>query len=399
LTRTAGFRTIAAKRRDCSAITKKKPNRTTETSVRTAPDAAPREETMRKFALTAACAIGATLVASSAIAQEVSLTIAAGQPLRAMRPLSMVNSYFVPEVTKRAQAAGIKINWKEAYAGSLLKPTFVLQGVSDGVADIGFEPTIFHPDKLPLEQISFVTPFTTSDVVLVGKTIDKMHAQFPEYGKQYDKFGVIRLAGSSYDSYELFSTFAVKGFDDVKGKKFATAGAALQWLRGTGATPVQSNMTLYYNNAKTGVIDGFIIFPSAIPGMKYPEAAPFVTKVGFGAQYAAALIVNKGVYNKLPAALQKILKDVGQEWTARADKVQLDAGNDGFASVPKFPNGTTFVFSRQEQTKWANAMPNIAKEWAARAEKEGLPGNKVLAAYMDEMRKAGAKPVRDWDKK
>ena len=44
-------------------------------------------------------------------------------------------------------------------------------------------------------------------------------------------------------------------------------------------------------------------------------------------------------------------------------------------------------------------MPNIAKEWAARADKQGLPGSKMLAAYMDAMRAAGAKPVRDWDKK
>jgi hypothetical protein len=43
-------------------------------------------------------------------------------------------------------------------------------------------------------------------------------------------------------------------------------------------------------------------------------------------------------------------------------------------------------------------MPNIAKEWAERADKEGLPGSKALASYMAELRKAGAKPVRDWDK-
>jgi TRAP-type transport system periplasmic protein len=357
---------------------------------------------MRKVTMTVACAIGAALAASAAHAQqqEISLTVAAGQPLRAMKPLAMVSEFFIPEVEKRIKAANlpIKINWKEAYAGSLLKPTFVLKGVQDGIADIGFEPTIFHPDKLPLEQISFVTPFSTSDVVLVGKTIDKLHATFPEYRAQYDKFGVLRLAGSSYDSYELFTTFEVKGFDDIKGKKIATAGAALQWLRGTGATPVQSNMTLYYNNAKTGVIDGFIIFPSSIPGMKYPEAAPYVTKVGFGAQYASALIVNKGVHAKLPAALQQILREAGQAWTAAADKVQLDAGNAGYASVPQFSGGKTFDLPRTEQSKWASAMPNIAKEWAERSDKEGLPGSKVLAAYMDELRNAGAKPVRDWDK-
>jgi TRAP-type C4-dicarboxylate transport system substrate-binding protein len=221
---------------------------------------------------------------------------------------------------------------------------------------------------------------------------------FPEYRAQYDKFGVVRLAGSSYDSYELFSTFPVEKFADVKGKKIATAGAALQWMRGTGATPVQSNMTLYYNNAKTGVIDGFIIFPSAIGGMKYPEAAPYVTKIGFGAQYAAALIVNKGVYGKLPPELQKILREAGQAWTAAADKVQFDAGNDGYASVTKYPNGKTFDLPRDQQKLWADAMPNIAKEWAGRLDKQGLPGTKVLSAYMDAMRAAGAKPVRDWDK-
>jgi TRAP-type C4-dicarboxylate transport system substrate-binding protein len=352
--------------------------------------------------MTAACAAGAALIATTALAQQqIDLTVAAGQPLRAMRPLQMVSDFYIPEVEKRIKAANlnIKINWKEAYAGSLLKPTFVLKGVQDGIADIGFEPTIFHPDKLPLEQISFVTPFVTSDVVLVGKSIDKLHAALPEYKAQYDKFGVIRLAGSSFDSYELFSTFPVQKFDDIKGKKIATAGAALQWLRGTGATPVQSNMTLYYNNAKTGVIDGFIIFPSSIPGMKFPEAAPHVTKVGFGAQYAAALIINKGVHDKLPPALQKILREAGEAWTAAADKVQLDLGNTAFDSVPQaFSGAKNFTLPRAEQVLWAKAMPNIAKEWAERSDKEGLPGTKALALYMEELRKAGAKPVRDWDK-
>lgn len=358
---------------------------------------------MKRLIKTLACAAGCALIASGALAQQqISLTVAAGQPLRAMKPLNLVHTYFIPEVNKRIKAAGLdkkfKINWKEAYAGSLLKPTRVFQGVSDGIADIGFSPTIFHPDRLPLEQITFVTPFTTSDVVLVGKVMDEMHAKFPQFAAEYNKYGLIRLAGSSYDSYELFATKPIKTFAEVKGKKIATAGAALQWLRGTGATPVQSNMTQYYNSAKTGVIDGFIIFPSAIPGMKYPEAAPYVSKVGFGAQYAAALIVNKGVFNKLPPELQKILREVGKDWTARADKVQLDAGNAGYASVSKYPNGDRIVWPNSERKKWADAMPNIAAEWAGRLEKQGVPGKKILAAYMDAMRKAGAKPVRDWDK-
>jgi hypothetical protein len=43
-------------------------------------------------------------------------------------------------------------------------------------------------------------------------------------------------------------------------------------------------------------------------------------------------------------------------------------------------------------------MPNIAKEWAQNLDKQKLPGTRALAAYMEDMRKNGAKPARDWDK-
>jgi TRAP-type C4-dicarboxylate transport system substrate-binding protein len=353
---------------------------------------------------TASIALGFALamVGSTAMAQqEIQLTVAAGQALRALPPLALLSEWWVPEVDKRVKAAGlnIKINWKQAYAGSLLKPTKVLEGTRDGITDIGFEPTIFHPDKLPLEQVTFMVPFTTSNVELVGKTIERMHQTIPAYKAQYDKFNVVRLAGSSYDSYELMSTSPIKTFADLQGKKIATAGAALQWLRGTPAAPVQSNMMLYYNSAKTGVIDGFIIFPSAVRGMKYPEAAPNLTVVGFGAQYAAALLVNKNVWNKLPPALQKIMHETALEWGTKADAMMQGRGKDGLEATKGFSNAHVWAFPHAEQVKWASAMPNIAKEWADRLDKQGLPGTNALQAYMTEIRKAGATPVRDWDKR
>ncbi|MGE5145768.1 MAG: C4-dicarboxylate TRAP transporter substrate-binding protein [Candidatus Eiseniibacteriota bacterium] len=341
------------------------------------------------------------LVASGAAAEmkKITLTVAAGQATRAMKPLAMVGEFFIPEVNKRVKAANlpIEIEWKEAYAGSLLQPLQMLDGVKDGIADIGFTPTIFYPDKLPLENISFVVPFTTSDVKLVSKAVNHLHDTIPDYTKQYDKFNQIWLGGDSYDSYELVTNFPVHKLADMKGRKIGTAGAALAWLRGTGATPVQSNMMEYYNSIKTGVFDGCIIFASSFPGMKYPEVAPYTIKVGFGAQYAAALLMNKDSYKKVPPALQKILREAGHAWGAAADQAMVDAGQKGLTTVASF-KGQVIDFPRDEQVKWAKAMPNIAKEWAAKLDKDGLPGSKALSAYMDEMRKNGAKPARNWDK-
>ncbi len=39
-----------------------------------------------------------------------------------------------------------------------------------------------------------------------------------------------------------------------------------------------------------------------------------------------------------------------------------------------------------ERKCWAMRLPNLAKEWADRMEKRGLPGRKVVKTFMDEAR-------------
>jgi TRAP-type transport system periplasmic protein len=347
----------------------------------------------------AGASLAISLIASPASAQRVALTVAAGQPPAALPSLALVSSYFIPEVNKRIKEAKLPltIDWKEAYAGSLLKPYQMLDGIKDGLADIGFVPTIFFPDKLPLENITFATPFLTTDVALLSRVINTLHRTMPEFPAQYDRFNQLRLGGSGADSYELLTNFPAKSVDDVKGRKIGTAGAALAWLRGTGAVPVQSNMMEYYNSTKNGVFDGFIVFPSAFPAMKYPEAAPYVAKVGFGAQYSVALTMNKDTFRKLPADVQKIMLEVGEEWGTRGDQLYMTAGDAGYKALPSF-NAHLYVFPESERKKWADAMPNIALEWAANMERQRMPGNKALEALMAQARSAGIKPVRDWDK-
>ena len=355
---------------------------------------------MRKSTMVIAAAIGTMLAASAASAQQkISLTVAAGQPPAALPSLALVNTLFIPEVNKRIKAANlnVEIDWKEAYAGSLLKPYQMLDGIKDGLADIGFIPTIFFPDKLPLEAISFFVPFLTSDPAVMTRIVNTLHEKLPEFPAQYDKFNQIRLGGSGVDSYEMLTTFPVRKVEDLKGRKISTAGAALAWLRGTGATPVQANMMEYYNSIKTGVYEGTLIFPSSFPAMKYPEVAPYMTKVGFGAQYTIVLNINKDAYRKLPEPVRKIMHEVAAIWSVESDKAYQTAGAAGYKSLPGF-KAQLYELPREEQVKWANMMPNLAKEWAQNMEKQNLPGNKALAMFMDEARKAGIKPVRDWDK-
>lgn len=338
--------------------------------------------------------------ATTALAQEkIALTVAAGQPPRALLSLAKVGEYFIPEVNRRIKAANLsyEITWKEAYAGSLLKPIQMIDGIKDGVADIGYIPSIFYPDKLPLENMTFVVPFLTNDVMLMSRVINKLHVAFPEFPAQFDKLNQVRIGGSGIDSYELQTTFPVRKVDDLKGRKIGCSGAALAWLRGTGATPVSSNMMESYNAIKTGVYEGYCLFASSIPALKLPEVAPYFTKVGFGAQYAVVLTVNKDTWRKLPEPVRRIMLEVAETWGVQSDQAYMSAGDAGYKALPAF-KAHLYEFPHEERVRWARQMPNIAKEWAERMDKQGLPGSKALAYLMEEVRKAGVKPIRDWDK-
>lgn len=48
-----------------------------------------------------------------------------------------------------------------------------------------------------------------------------------------------------------------------------------------------------------------------------------------------------------------------------------------------------------EREKWAKALPDIAGDWTRR---NGEAGRQVLKIFMEEARKRGAKPLRDWDR-
>ena len=55
-------------------------------------------------------------------------------------------------------------------------------------------------------------------------------------------------------------------------------------------------------------------------------------------------------------------------------------------------------FTSKERAQWARALPNLAADWATRTEARGLPGNKILSAWMTKLRENNVDLVRNWDR-
>ena len=134
---------------------------------------------------------------------------------------------FIPEVNRRLAASGkdFKIEWTEAYSQSLAKFSEVFETVEEGVAQVGLILKNFEPSKLALEQYNYVTPFVGHSAAQMI-TIDRnMRKRVPELNKLYSKYDQVFLESGVSRSMQMFTTFPVRKFEDLKGHKIGASGS------------------------------------------------------------------------------------------------------------------------------------------------------------------------------
>ncbi|WP_425260716.1 C4-dicarboxylate TRAP transporter substrate-binding protein [Rubrivivax sp. RP6-9] len=354
---------------------------------------------LRLLALTAALAFGLPAAAQ----QTFKLTIASSHPTT-LPWVGLMSTLFVPEVNKRVAALnkGYKIEWREAYGGQLYKMNATLSSVEQGVTDIGW---VFHnleAAKMPLSQFGTVTPFTTEDVRVILDVVNEMHETVPALKKEWERNNAVFLGATGVDTYHLFTKQPIATYADLKGRKISAPGSIGLWLRNSGAVAVDGALPSYYTDIQSGVSEGTISIATGILPNKIYEVAPYITTVNIGALYIGGMAMNKDSYDKLPADVQKIVRDVGQEYSKALGQTLMQRYEGALKTMVEVgarqtPAVRVTNLSAGEREKWVSSLPNLAADWAKTNAGKG-PTKEIVKTYMDALRKRGVKPARDWDK-
>ncbi len=349
------------------------------------------------------CLLGAVaaVLAFQAPAQaqkSVNLTVIDGYPPKASWVREFIK-FYIPEVDKTLAAKGnFKINWNQAWSGQIVKTRHVLEGMSKGLGDIGIVTTVFHADKVPLQQIAYVTPFVSHDPVLVSKTMDALAAKYSAFKDDFKPYNQVYLTnGCVLDSYQMFTKTKVTGLAGFKGMKIHGAGTNLRYLKGLGAAGVAGSLVHIYNNLKTGVVDGTMLWAEAIVRFKIVEVAPYMLRADIGAMCSKVITANAKSWKKMPGEVRAAIMSVAPRYRDHLAGVALKGAAKSLASFQK-KGGVISKLPAAERAGWANSMENIAKQWAAKLEKRGVPAREILTAYMDTMRAAKQPIVRHWDR-
>ncbi len=345
-----------------------------------------------------ALVLGIAAAGTASAQQEIKLTIGshAGP---ALVPVAVMKNHFQPEVDRLLKEGGnkYKVTWTEGYGGTLFKFTETLAAVKDGLADVGYVGTVWESDKMPLSGITFFTPFASNSMAVQARAVENLVRNNKAVAAEWERNNLVYLAPIVVENYDLWTSFPVTKLDDLKGRKLMAPGTASRWLQGTGAVAVDGGLPSFYTNIQTGVADGAVSLHTAMMGLKIFEVAKHVTATGIGPMVPGALAVNRNRFQKLPPEVQDALVKAGAGFSERviqetevkiADaKKTLEAGGSKIQTL-----------SEADRKRWISGLPDIGGDWIKAAEAKGQPARQVMQAYMAEVRKAGDKPGRDWDK-
>ena len=333
-------------------------------------------------------------MATAAHAQQtITVNIGSSHPEANIWVYAMKNG-FQPEVDRiLAETGAFRINWVEAYGGTLYRFTDTRAAVRDGIVDVGMVGTVWEGATMPLQNVTYFTPFATDDHKLLIEIFDHLTETLPELRDSWAEQNMVYLSSLITDSYDIYSNFPINSLADLQNRRLHAPGTSANWLRETGATPMDGALTVYYTNIQTGVSEGALSFASGILPTRVYEVAPHLTRVGLGAMYFGGIAANMDFWSTLPEAVQDAFRQAGRvtsqlhgdyvsELNARAF-TEMQAAGLRVADLPE-----------ADKEAWVTNLPNIVEPWLAQT---GEAGRTVLRAYFDALRAHGETPLRDWD--
>ncbi len=350
----------------------------------------------RLSSLAALGIVATSLLTAGSIAQADTFTlrIASGHPPGVVYA-GLMKNYFEPELMARVEArTEHTINFIEGYSGSIVKVAETLEGVQNGIIDIGGFCYCFEPSNLPLHAFQTMLPFGTMDPTISLKIAQEVYAAVPYltdvFEEQYNQKLLARIADAGYN---LGTSFDWDTVEDLQGVKISGAGLNLNWLRYAGVIPVQGSLPEAYTGIRTHVYEGWIMFPSAWVQLNLYEVGPYYTMIGFGSITWHGLTINMNTWNRLPPEIQEILLEVSadfEEKTGSNNKERYAGDVETLAELI-----TVKELDPEVRTNWALSLKDWPKEMVTELEARGLPAKLVLETALESAERLGYTwPVR-----
>jgi len=309
------------------------------------------------------------------------------------KPIELTYSIFFPAPAPQTQVA---MEWAKEIerrtngrvkitifpGGTLTAADKCYDGVVKGISDIGMSVFAYTRGRFPLTEVADL-PLGIKSGLVATKLINAYYKKFNP--KELKDVKVMYLHG--HGPGFLHTKTAVEKLEDLKGMKIRCTGLAAKIVEKLGAVPVAMPMPDTYDSLKRGVVEGSMAPQESLKTWKWGEVVKFTTE-SWGSAYSTGffVVMNKEKWNGLPKDVKRIIEQVNAEWIERQGKNWDDIDKAGREATLAAGN-KIISLSKEENMRWAAAVSPILDGYVKNMKEKGLPGDKALKFYRDELKK------------
>ena len=259
--------------------------------------------------------------------------------------------------------------------GELVASDNMLKGVQGGMIDIAqgcgnyyTELTIGNIEGgMPMAWMSPLEAQIIYDEMGLGKIM----------AEEYAKFNVVYLGTMWAAPYQIVSKEPIKSLDDLRKMKIRASGASAKMLQALNVSTVNMPPEDMYLALSTGQV-GAVLYGAAYEYQlnKYYEVAPYFLETPVLNPFVDSIIINKKVWDSMPADLQQILKNAVEmsrfAWYIHCEYLGAEARATIFKEVTSLPEA--------DQAEMVKAAVKIWDEEGARSP-ENAKAVEIIKAF------------------
>lgn len=292
---------------------------------------------------------------------------------------SVGQEWFLAEVEKRSNG---RVKFERYWSESLAPGREQLDATSTGVADLAAVISGYWPGKVPLSNVCTLPGLSWDLWPALKAGLEFFNV--PEVEAEWTKLNlkVVSIIGTS--NYRIMSRMPIQKLDDLKGKKIRSLGLQAELLKALGGVPIGIVAPEVFDALDRGTLDGVAAPPSFVTAFGFHNAAKYYSNLGLGVGGAWPIAMNLGTWNKLPPDIQKIIRETAQAHPDRFARI-YQADGDG-ASLERMKGAgvkTIEAPAADLERIRTTARTQVWEKWAADRNKEGRPGTKVLARWVE----------------
>ncbi len=308
--------------------------------------------------------LAGAMLSSATLASDINLNYAFFAPAQTFPGVQM--QFWADELEKRTEG---KVAVNTFPGGTLLTASNMLDGVLNGVADIGLTTTSYEPARFPL--LNLIGDFSGIDVnaEVASQVAYQLVQEFPQEQFGLEDFKVITVF-TSEPGY-LQTRNQVSTLEDLSGMEIRVPGES-DTMRTLGAVPVGMSQAETGEALQAGIVQGVASSRETLMDLQYARYLDYIVDYPL-TNVVMLAVMSRQRWDALPEDVQQIIDELGAEASQYAGHYLDGHVRDSIAWAQENHNVEVVTLSEAEQGRWAELLEPLNEQRIEQISAQGLP--------------------------